>query len=229
MIVGLSLTRASLPPLRRVGKLRRVRNSDAERPRAAVDGVVLAAGRSSRMGTPKTALELDGATFVQRVVRALREGGCRDVVAVVGADDSRAGPEAAAAGARVVMNTARDSEQIDSLRLALRNLMPGAEGIVVLPVDHPRVSAASVEAVIHGWTGTRRPIARASYGGTAGHPTLFAASVFDELLRGELPEGARSVIAAHAAEVLDVPVTDPGVTTDIDTPDDYRRAGGERP
>ncbi len=180
------------------------------------------------MGTPKSALELGGATFIARVVGALREGGCRDVVAVIGADDGRAGTEAAAAGARVVLNTARDSEQIDSLRLGLRNLMPGAEGVVVLPVDHPRASAASVEALITAWAAARVPIARASHDGAPGHPTLFAATVFEELLHGELPEGARSVIAAHEREVLDVAVGDSGVTTDIDTPDDYRRAGGER-
>lgn len=198
--------------------------------RATVDGVVLAAGRSSRMGESKPALPAGGgASFIERAVRALRDGGCRDVHAVVGPDDGAAGAAAAQAGARVVMNTAPRSEQIDSLRLALRNLLPGAQGVVVLPVDHPLATSATVAALIDAWGETRPPVARASHDGTPGHPTLFSAAIFDELLRGRLPEGARSVIAAHAADLLDVPVNDPGVTTDVDTPEDYRRAFGDSP
>lgn len=197
--------------------------------RTAADGIILAAGRSRRMGTSKSMLGVDDKTFIASAVQALRDGGCRDVVAVIGADAGEAGTAASQAGARVVVNPAEDSEQIDSLRLALRNLSPGAEAAVVLPVDHPLVTSDTVARVLEAWTASRPPIARASHGGTAGHPTLFAASLFDELLEGDVPEGARSVIAAHAADVLDVAVDDPGVVADIDTPDDYRRHVGREP
>ena len=207
-----------------MGQVAPVPKPEEQQPRAAVDGVVLAAGRSSRMGEPKPALDAGGASFIERAVGALRDGGCRDVLAVVSPDEGAAGALAAQAGARVVMNTAADSEQIDSLRLALRNLNPGARGVVVLPVDHPLATSSTVRALIDGWNGAGAPLARASHHGIPGHPTLFAAALFDELLQGDLPEGARSVVAAHAHEALDVPVDDPGVTLDVDTPDDYRRA-----
>ena len=202
---------------------------DAKQPAAAVDGIVLAAGRSTRMGASKPLLAAAGASFIERAVTALRDGGCRDVIAVVGPDGGSAGTRAAGAGARVVINTAPDSEQIDSLRLALRNLDPGARGIVVLPVDHPLVTSATVRAVIDAWSVARAPLARASYAGTPGHPTLFAEALFEELLRGDLPEGARSVVAAHDTERLDVPVDDAGVGIDVDTPEDYERAFGAKP
>ena len=219
--------RRSLPPPDCGGKLRDVANPSEKQPRVAVDGVVLAAGASTRMGSAKSSLEVDGTTFMTRAVKALRDGGCRDVIAVIGPDNGPAGAAASQAGARVVMNVARDSEQIDSLRLAIRNLDPGAVAIAVLPVDHPLASAATTDAVIRAWAAARAPIARPTYAGVAGHPTVFAAELFDELLHGKLPEGARSVVAAHAAELLDVEVPDPGVTADIDTPDDYRRLVGE--
>lgn len=228
MIVGLSLTGGSLPLPGRGGKLRGVSNSDVELLHAAVDGVVLAAGRSRRMGAPKPGLGVDDTTFIARVVNSLLNGGCRDVVAVVGTGAGDVGAAAAQAGARVVVNTAPESEQIDSLRLGLRNLMPGAGGALVLPVDHPLVQPRTVSAVIQAFARACPPIARATYAGAPGHPTLFAAALFDELLHGDLAEGARTLIAAHGAEVLDVPVDDPGITADIDTPDDYRRhVGGE--
>jgi CTP:molybdopterin cytidylyltransferase MocA len=205
-----------------------VPNPEAERPRVAVDGVVLAAGRSRRMGRSKPLLGVDDTTFVASVVRALRDGGCRGVVVVIGADAGVVGTAASEAGARVVINTAPDSEQIDSLRLCLRNLDPGAEAVAVLPVDHPLVATETIAVVIDAFAAARPPIARASFGGVPGHPTLFSAALFEELLEGDLPDGARSVIARHAAEVLDVTVDDAGVTADIDTPDDYRRhVGGE--
>lgn len=203
-----------------------VRNSDAEQPQAAVDGVVLAAGRSRRMGTAKPMLGVDDSTFIARVVASLLEGGCREVVAVIRGDAGEVGSAAARAGARVVVNTTPDSEQIDSLRLALRNLMPGAEAAVVLPVDHPLVMAGTVSAVIDAFTRARPPIARAAHAGMPGHPTLFSATLFEELLHGELAEGARTTIARHRSETLDVPVDDPGVTADIDTPEDFRRHMG---
>ena len=212
-----------------MGKLPPVLTPDGQQPRAALDGVVLAAGRSSRMGESKPSLDADGAPFIQRAVTALREGGCRDVIAVLTPEDAVAGAVAAAAGARVVMNTAAHSEQIDSLRLALRNLNPGARAVVVLPVDHPLATSATVRALIDAWCARSAPLARATYQGTPGHPTLFAASLFEELLHGDLPEGARSIVSRHEHEALDVAVADPGVTTDVDTPDDYRRAFGSGP
>lgn len=178
------------------------------------------------MGSPKAALDAGGASFVARTIDALREGGCRDVLVVIGPDDTTTGSAASEAGARVVVNTAHDSEQIDSLRLGLRNLNPGALGAVVLPVDHPLVTSATVRAVIEAWEHSRAPVVRASHNGTPGHPTVFTVTVFDELLRGDLPDGARTVIAGHEHDLIDVPVDDEGVTTDIDTPDDYRRALG---
>lgn len=206
--------------------MRHVSSKEAKTPGAAVDGVVLAAGASRRMGTSKATLSVDDAAFITRAVAALRAGGCRDVVAVIRPEGGAAGTAASQAGARVVMNTAPDAEQIDSLRLALRNLLPGADGALVLPVDHPLVSAQTVAAVIAAFASKRPPIARASHAGVAGHPTLFGTALFEELLHGELPEGARSVIAAHRDDVLDVAVDDAGVTADIDTPDDLRRWTG---
>lgn len=204
--------------------------NDTEQPRiVAVDGVVLAAGRSTRMGESKPTLDAGGESFIERAVAALRDGGCREVIAVVTPRESQAAAAAAQAGARVVMNTAEDSEQIDSLRLALRNMNPGARAVVVLPVDHPLATGGTVSALLDAWTGSGAPLARPTYRGAPGHPTLFAASLFDELLTGELPEGARSVVAAHEHEALDVEVGDAGVTTDVDTPDDYRRAFGADP
>lgn len=194
-------------------------------PAGMIAGIVLAAGRSRRMGRPKALLPFRGESFLARAVRVLREGGCGEVVAVVGPEGDPVAREVAEtareAGARVEVNPDPEAEQVDSLRAGLAALPPEAEAAVVLPVDVPGVGAEAVRAVVEAFRGGA-PIARAVHGGAHGHPVLFARRVFPELLADPLPEGARTVIHAHAGEVAEVPVESAGVLLDVDTPGDYR-------
>lgn len=179
------------------------------------------------MGAPKALLEMEGRTFVDRAVGAMRDGGCDEVVVVTGPADREETPRvraaAEAAGARVVSNPSAESEQIDSLHRALAALDPDAEAMLVTPVDYPALTPAVVSALIAGFRRAPAPVARPTHAGGHGHPVLFAREVFPELLRGDLPEGARSVVHAHAARMLEVEVDEPGVLVDVDTPADYRR------
>lgn len=188
---------------------------------AKVAGLVLAAGRSSRMGAPKPLLELEGRTFVEAAVRALREGGCRDVVAAVASEETAAA--ARSVGARVVEGEPA-GEQIDSLRRGLDALGPDVEAAAVLPVDHPRVRPATVAALLEAWRSDPDAVVRPVHDGQPGHPTVFPRRSWSALRDPTLPEGARSVVAAE--RVTDVAVDDPGVLLDIDTPETYRRHGG---
>ena len=187
-----------------------------------LDGIVLAAGASSRMGEAKTLLKIDGSTFLERAVHLLRDAGCRYVVAVVN-DDAWAERLADVSGAAVIINDADGSEQIDSLRLGLVNLPEDSAGVVVLPVDFPRIKPATVEALIADFNGGGASIVNPQYRGEAGHPVIFARSLFAELLHPDLPDGARSVMEAHSHEQRTVDVDDEGTLLDIDTPADYEQ------
>jgi molybdenum cofactor cytidylyltransferase len=195
----------------------------ATHPDPPVDAILLAAGRSARMGEPKPLLELDGESFIERGIRALRDGGCRIVVAVVDEQADWAVRLADATGALVELSDDPGAEPIDSVRRALAHIPGDAAAVLLLPVDHPAVKPATVAAVIESFRRDPAPVVRPAHRGRPGHPTLFARSLFDELRGGELPLGARSVIDAHAGEVRDLEVDDPGVVTDVNTPDDYRR------
>jgi molybdenum cofactor cytidylyltransferase len=188
-------------------------------------GIVLAAGRSRRMGEPKALLRAGNDTFVEHAVRALYEGGCGYVVVVTGRLDDEAAlriaEEAALLDAGIAVNPAAESEQADSLRIGLGALPPQAEAALVAPVDVPDVSGALVRAVIGAFRRTGAPVALPASGGRHGHPVLFARRVFAELMRPELPQGARTVVHAHAAELAEVPVE--ALPVDLDTPEDYRR------
>lgn len=194
-----------------------------------IAGVVLAAGLSRRMGgAAKPLLPLEGASFLERVVEALRGGGCSEVVVVTG-EDERVRAEAERLGVRAVRNAGAGTEQIDSLRVGLRALAQEVEAAVVTPADFPRVRASAVGALIEAFRARGAPVVLPSHGGEHGHPTLFSRAVFEELLAGPLPEGARSVVHAHAGDLEEVPVPDDGVLHDVDTPEDYRRLTGDAP
>jgi len=192
-----------------------------------ISGIVLAGGRSRRMGRAKALLDADGRTFLERVLIALRSGGCDELVVVLNSEDPIIDDIVAKARAIATPGAGAGTEQIESLRVGLRSLSQSAKAAVVLPVDHPRVKPATVAALISAFRASGAPVVRPTYHGKAGHPVLFSSAVFEELLDGELVEGARSVVRGHADQRVDVEVEDRGVAIDIDTPSEYERHFGE--
>lgn len=194
-----------------------------------ITGVVLAAGRSTRMGRPKALLEADadGESFLSRCIRQLRAGGCDDVIAVRpvsgGGEDAGFDGIARGAGARIVVNPEPGSEQIASLRIALRSLSSEVNAVIITPVDAPAFRRETVAALIDAFRRQADSIVIPTHDGERGHPTLFGRHLFSDLRRGSYERGARGVIAIHEHEVREVPVDDPGVPVDVDTPSQYRR------
>ncbi len=192
---------------------------------APVAGIVLAGGRSTRMGEPKALLDMEGTSFLERAARVLAEGGCDPVLAVVppGETGERLLELARKAGARGIMNPQSDAEQIDSLRLGLGALEPEVVAAAVLPVDHPRVQAATITALLAAFRTSGAPIVRPTHGDHPGHPVLFARELWTELQAPDLEQGARDVVHRHQAEIEEVPVDDPGVAIDVNTLEEYTR------
>ena len=190
-----------------------------------IAGIVLAAGRSRRMGRPKAFLQLGGRSFLERAVAALRDGGCDPVVVVAGPPGDPAADEIALAatrlGATVTRNADEESPQVASLRAGLAALGEGVEAAVVTPVDVPRVDAETVRALAAAFAASGPPVAQPFDGVRHGHPVLFARAVWPALMADPLPEGARTVIHAHAAARAEVRVR--ALPADVDTPEDYRR------
>lgn len=179
------------------------------------------------MGTPKPLLPWRGESFLARVVRALREGGCAEVVVVTGPETEdgprRIAAEALAAGARLAVNPRPGSQPVDSLRAGLAVLGRDAEAAVVSPADVPGIDAETVRALVAAFRRGGAPIVLPVHGGRHGHPGLFSRAVWEELFAEPLPEGAHTVIRAHRADLEEVPVESPRVLQDVNTPDDYRR------
>jgi molybdenum cofactor cytidylyltransferase len=187
-----------------------------------VDGIILAAGLSSRMARPKPLLEVGTVTFLERAADILRSGGCRNIIVVANSAATWL-ERAQALDLDVVINEDPDSEQVDSLRLALRAVPADTAAVLVLPVDLPLVTALRGGAVVDSFRSDPTALIVPFHNTVAGHPILIGRALFDELLTTQLEEGVRTLIMAHARDMREVRVIDPGVLIDIDTPDDYWR------
>jgi molybdenum cofactor cytidylyltransferase len=190
--------------------------------------IILAAGDSTRMGTPKALLlDPDGRPFVARLVRTFRSAGVRDIVVVTGARHEEIArvlsEDGLSDGVRLVRNEAPSRGQLSSLWTALDATRADTEAALMTLVDVPMTKAATIRAVIEVWEQTRAPIVRPAIGDHHGHPVLFDRRVFDELRAAPLAAGAKPVVHAHADELVNVPVDDEGCIADVDTPADYER------
>ena len=182
-----------------------------------VAGIILAAGESRRMGTPKALLELRGATFADTLVSVLTNF-CDPVVVVTGAHDAeiRAGMRS---GARLVHNPNYAGGQLTSLQVGLCALPQGVDRILWTLVDHPSVRAATIARLLESDALFVVP----RHNGKRGHPVVFSAALIPEFLALP-PEGsAREVRERYAGSVAHVDVDDPGILDDIDDPAAYRR------
>jgi CTP:molybdopterin cytidylyltransferase MocA len=189
---------------------------------APIDGIVLAAGRSSRMGRPKALLSTGEDTFLGRAIRLLLGGGCRTVIAVLAADDEAGADAALRAGAVVARNPDPASEPIASVRAGLQTVAD-AGAVIVLPVDFPLIAMRTISALVHAWRSAGAPIVLPEHGGETGHPILIDHALFAEILADELPEGLHSLVRRHADDLMPVRVQDSAIHTDIDTHTDYAR------
>ncbi|MGH7568776.1 MAG: nucleotidyltransferase family protein [Gemmatimonadales bacterium] len=188
-------------------------------------GVVLAAGRSQRMGSSKALLDYRGEPFVVRILEAFEALDLKARVVVLGPDAARIRPALAAHECLIVENPDVDAGPISSLRAALRALSgvrPAA--VIVWPVDLPHVRVATVERLVEAHrrgSGVVVP----SFGARRGHPIIWDASLFPDLETSAdaTREGARAVLHAHPDRITTVAVDDPAVVDDLNTPEDYER------
>lgn len=192
-----------------------------------IPAIVLAAGKSTRMGRPKATLALPGGdTFLTRIVRTFTAAGVEDVVVVVGheADAIVASFANVDLVARFVENPEYEQGQLSSLLAGLRVVdRPGVEAALVTLVDVPLVSEATVRAVVARYRETRAPIVRPVRRDTHGHPVLIGRSLFDAIRHADPAVGAKPIIRANVSAAGDVAVDDDGAFADADTPEDYDR------
>jgi molybdenum cofactor cytidylyltransferase len=191
---------------------------DSPSPVFRVGAVILAAGASTRMGTPKQLLELDDKPLLVRVVEAALSAPVWPVVVVLGANAERIRPFLARFPVLVTENSAWQEGMAASIRAGVTTLQQFSrhlDAALIALCDQPAFSAATISQLIETQRATGRGIVAARYAGRNGAPALFLRQYFPELtaLTGE--EGARALLNGDAGRVA--PVELPELAVDLDT------------
>ena len=182
--------------------------------------VILSAGASSRMGRPKALIPYREGTFLQHLLEVTRHPriGVTRVVLGAGAEEIRSA--AKLDPSIVVINSEWEKGQLSSICAGVRSLAEfETDGMVLCPVDHPLVSRALVGELIEEFYKSGKLIVLPVYNGRRGHPVIFSSALYGELLAAPSEKGARAVVWAHAADVLEVPTEEEGILLNINNPD----------
>lgn len=191
-----------------------------------VAALVLAAGRSSRMGQPKQLLRMGGRTVLERVLKNIRAAGITEVVLVLGCEAQRIRREVsedALGEVRVVLNPRYGQGMAGSLRIGLTEVSRTAAAALIVLGDQPLVRPETLlrltEIPVTDGTGIVIPVLR----GKRGNPVRISRALFEEAMALQGDVGCRALFSAHADAILRVEVEDEGILLDLDEPGDYER------
>jgi CTP:molybdopterin cytidylyltransferase MocA len=180
--------------------------------------VILSGGASRRMGSPKALVEYQGKPFLEHLLSVTRHPAIGVRRVVLGPDADAIANGIALAPGEILINHDWEKGQLSSIHAALKTLPTDTDGILLCPVDHPLVSVALVASLIEAFLASRAPVVVPSYKGRRGHPVIFSASVYQELLNAPLEQGARTVVWAHKGEVQEVATTEEGCVLNLNDP-----------
>lgn len=184
--------------------------------------VILAAGESARMGTPKQLLPCHGTTLLQHTIATACALPGSAVVVVLGAEAGKIRAQVEDSRVHFVENPEWCEGMGGSLRTGLQALLtvdPALSAVIFLVCDQPLLTVATLRTLLATHEQSGCAIVASDYGETLGVPALFASSLLPELLALRGTDGARQIIKAHRANAVGIPF--PGGAVDLDTPADY--------
>jgi len=187
-------------------------------------GIILSAGESKRMGTPKQLLPWGKTIILQQVIDNAAASHLDKVLLVIGAHaDEIDSKITVSSKTMIVVNHDFKEGMSSSVKCGVKNKPAGTEAFMLLLGDQPFISPAIIDRVLDEYRKSKRGIVIPVYNGKRGHPVIFAAKYKLELL-AIADNGAKAIVNNHPYDILEVPLDAPEILTDIDTPRDYQEA-----
>lgn len=188
--------------------------------------VILSGGASRRMGSPKALLAYQGRPFLEHLLEVAQHPKISTRRVVLGAHAEPIAKEIHLNADEIVINDEWEQGQLSSIQAALRSLPANIDGMLLLLIDHPLISATLVADLIEAFYSSRKPVVLPLYRGRRGHPLIFSATLFQELMNAPLETGARHVVWQHEAEIEPVETLEEGCVLNLNDPDTLQRTIG---
>ena len=192
-----------------------------------ITAVILTAGESKRMGTPKMLLPWGNTTVLGQVISTYQEAGIEDILVVTGGAKDHVAEIVNRYKVRSVFNESYASgEMLSSLQRGLQVLLPDqkVEAALIGLGDQPQVQAGSVRMIYQTFLRSPAPLIVPSFRMKRGHPWLVAKPLWNELLLLTHPHSPRDFLNRHAEGIHYVEVETPSILADLDTPQDYQNS-----
>ncbi len=187
-----------------------------------VAAILLAAGRSRRMGAFKPLLPFGDRTVAEACIAHLQEGGAQPIIVVVGHRAAEMQARLAHLPVSIALNSETESEMGVSIARGVEQLPREAGAVFIALVDQPAIPPEVISHLVDERARTGAMLLVPEHGGRGGHPALVDLKFRAELLRLDPQCGLRALFDKHRDEVLRVPVASPYIARDMDTWDDYR-------
>src|SRR2546422_8299118 len=190
-----------------------------------ISAIVLAAGQATRFGQCKQLMRLGEKALLQHVLDNLAQSKIDEVVVVLGARADEIREQIQFGKARLLLNPDYANGMSTSIQAGLRAI--NADAAMIVLADQPLVESQTLDLLIDEYRRSKPSVVIPTFNGFRGNPIIVDRSLFAEMMeiRGDI--GCRSIFGNHPVHLL--PVDDRGVVTDIDTVEDYERAGGPPP
>jgi molybdenum cofactor cytidylyltransferase len=181
-----------------------------------ISAVVLAAGKSVRMGSQKMLMPWGDTTVLGKVIQTLQNAGMDDVVIVTNASIAHS-----ISNLQLPITINNNGEMLTSIQAGLQTLKPSAEAALICLGDQPQVEEGSVRNVCEAFLKNKSNLVVPSYQMRRGHPWIAARALWDDILALRAGQSMREFMNARANEIEYVNVDTPTILQDVDTPEDY--------
>ena len=183
-----------------------------------IAALIVAAGMSSRMGDFKPMLSIGSISIAQRVVATFQQAGIRKIVMVTGFNAVTLERHLSGSGVIFLRNDDYETTQMfDSVKIGLAYLRGKCHGVLFTPVDIPLFTAATVRALLEA----NAPLACPVCQGQTGHPIFIRGELLDPILADSGEGGLKGAVERCGTPMRRIPVDDPGILRDADTPADF--------
>lgn len=185
--------------------------------------IILAAGKSTRMGEPKALVHFRQKSFLATVIDHFRHAGVVTIIPVLGHAAEEISRELNLSSESYVINQHYELGQFSSFQTGVRNLPPEVTGAFLALVDQPQIDSKIIRTIKESFLAHPDKIVIPTYQGKRGHPPVIPKALFEEILTTPVSQSAANVIHRHTDEIFELEVGEEKILWNINTKEDLRR------